>query len=196
MTTIAEAWKWYQATERNLMRMRRLGAKHWGDPSLRDASISIWKDDQFKQLEPKDIVNETDVSLQMIDDLAVLVLFSAFESTVRDHLIALIRPEADEIKDPILKQAAEDAIEGVKEGSFSRRVLERLKSQTLDLDDLAAQVNQIRHYRNWVAHGRRGESTNNITPREAFERLRDFLEKLGIFDDDLSNENPNKAREQ
>jgi hypothetical protein len=181
MKTLAEAWNWYQKTERNLLRMRRLGSKHWGNPSLTGASF--WNDDLFKQLEPKDIVSDTEVSLRMIDDLAVLVLFSTFESVIRDHLIALIKPEADTIKDPILKKAAEDAIEGVKEGSFSRRVLEPLKSQTFDLDDLAAQVNQIRHYRNWVAHGRRGEATNNVTPKEAFNRLNVFLEALGIVED-------------
>ena len=46
MKTLADAWSWYEATKRNLARMRRLGSKHWGDPSLEGASI--WQDDQFR----------------------------------------------------------------------------------------------------------------------------------------------------
>jgi hypothetical protein len=56
MKTLADAWNWYAATKRNLGRMRRLGSKHWGHPSL--DSASLWEDDQFKMLEAGDIVAE------------------------------------------------------------------------------------------------------------------------------------------
>ena len=118
MKTLADAWNWYVATKRNLERMRRLGSKHWDDPSLNRDSISIWQDDQFRMLISSDIVAETTVSLKPIDDLAVVVLFSVFESQVRDYLIARIRPEAAGLTDPILKEAADDAIQGVEEGSY------------------------------------------------------------------------------
>src|SRR5262245_53731293 len=107
MKTLAEAWGWYQATKRNLQRMRRLGRRHWVDPSLEAASI--WQDDQFKLLEKDDIIAETAASLKPIDDLAIVVLFSVFESNVRDYLVARIRPEAAALTDPILKEAVEDA---------------------------------------------------------------------------------------
>lgn len=158
--------------------MQRLGERHWRDPSLERASI--WQDDQFRTLEARDIVVETTASLQPVDDLAVVVLFSVFESLVRGFLIEMIEPEADRITDPILKEAAQDATQGVREGSFYRRVLEPLKKQNRVSADLVTQVDQIRDYRNWVAHGRREVPINNVTPEQAYERLREFLAALGI----------------
>src|SRR5262249_26958432 len=99
---------------------------------------------------------------------------------VRDHLVAMIRPEADKLSDPILKEAAADAIRGVEEGSFYRRVLEPLKEQDRVPAELVTQVDQVRDYRNWVAHGRRGSPTNSVTPKVAYDRLKDFLDELGI----------------
>jgi hypothetical protein len=180
MKTIADAWEWYEATKRNLGRMQRLGRRHWDDPSLEDASI--WHDDQFRMLEASDIVAETTASLQPIDDLAIVVLFSVFESHVRGYLIARIKPEAAVLTDPILKEAADDAIQGVEEGSSYRRVLHPLKEQGRVSADLVTQVDQVRDYRNWVAHGRRERVSgmSNVTPRMVYERLAEFLAALGI----------------
>lgn len=178
MKTLDDAWKWYNATKSSLALMRRLGEKYWDDPSLQTASI--WQDDDFRTLEAANIVTGTTISLKPIDDLAVVVLFSMFESRVRDFLLELIEPEANRITDPILKAAAEDAIQGVREGSFYRRVLDPLKKQSPDLADLITQVDQVRDYRNWVAHGQREAPTNNITPLVAYQRLGDFLAVLGI----------------
>jgi hypothetical protein len=118
--------------------------------------------------------------LKPIDDLAVVVLFSVFESLVRDYLIASIAPQAERITDPILKEAADEAMQGVKEGSFYRRVLDPLKQQGLVSAGLITQVDQVRDYRNWVAHGRRDVPTNNVTPKMAYDRLTEFLAALGI----------------
>lgn len=180
MKTLADAWNWYEATKRNLARMRRLGSKHWVDPSLEGASI--WQDDQFKMLEASDIVAETTASLKPIDDLAVVVLFSVFESHVRDYLAARMKREAGALTDPILKEAAADAMQGVEEGSFYRRVLYPLKEQGRVSPDLVTLVNQVRDYRNWVAHGRRERDADitNVTPHLAYDRLKEFLAVLGI----------------
>lgn len=115
-----------------------------------------------------------------MDDLAIVVLFSVFESLVRSHVVEIIGPEAAALADPILRHAADGAIRGVQEGSFSSRVLEPLKEQGRVSADLVTQVNQVRDYRNWVAHGRRDRPKNNIEPLEAYERLSDFLDALGI----------------
>lgn len=180
MKTLAEAWNWYEATKRNLARMQRLGRRHWNDPSLKDASI--WQDDHFRMLDPAVIAMETAASLKPIDDLAVLVLFSVFESQVRGFLAVRIKPEAASLTDPILKEAADDAIQGFEEGSFYRRVLHPLIEQGRVSADLVTQVDQVRDYRNWVAHGRREHVSDlsNITPRMAFDRLSEFLAALGI----------------
>ncbi len=176
MKTLADAWAWYKTTKQNLRRMRRLGEKYWSDPAL-EAS-SIWQDDQFRRLEAADVEAETKVSLEPIDDLAIVVLFSVFESLVRDFLKERIRPEAGRIIDPILKEAADDAIQGVEEGSFSRFILDPLKKQDRVEAELVTQIDQVRAYRNWVAHGRREAPTNNVTPAMAYERLGKFLSVL------------------
>jgi hypothetical protein len=178
MKTLADAWNWYVATKKHLELMQRLGQRHWTHPSLEQASI--WQDDDFKTLESRDIIAETTVSLKPIDNLAVVVLFSVFESRVRDYLIELIGPQAARITDPILREAADDALQGVREGSFYRRVLEPLKKQQRVSASLITQVDQVREYRNWVAHGARDAPTNNVTPRIAYNRLREFLAALGI----------------
>jgi hypothetical protein len=179
MKTLADAWQWYQATKRNLERMGRLGRRHWGDLSqLVDAPL--WRDDQFRTLEASAIVQETTASLEPIDDLAVVVLFSVFESHVRDWLTERMEPEAEALTHPILREAAADAVQGVQEGSFYRRVLHPLKEQGRVSADLVTQVDQVRDYRNWVAHGRRDAPTNLVTPTVAYQRLNAFLAALGI----------------
>lgn len=178
MKTMGDAWKWYVATKSNLFRLKRLGEKHWNHSSLENASL--WEDDHFRMLEATDLLAATTVSLEPIDDLAVVVLFSVFESIVRDYLIERLGPEAETITEPILKEAADDALLGVREGSFYRRVLEPIKNQGRVSAELVTQVDQVRTYRNWVAHGRREAPTNNVTPEAAYFRLQEFLSAIGI----------------
>jgi hypothetical protein len=178
MNTLADAWDWYVSTKLSLEQIQRIGKKYWDDIPWEKAAIG--RDDDFRMLEAADIEAATIASLAPTDDLAVVVLFSVFESLVRSHVVALIKPEAAALSDPILKQAAEDAIRGVEEGSFYRRVLEPLKEQGRVSTDLITQVDQVRDYRNWVAHDRRESPTNNVTPKIAYERLKQFLEALGI----------------
>jgi hypothetical protein len=193
MRTLADAWNWYEATNRILGRMRRLGSNHWDDLGKK-RDISLWQDDEFKFLEASDIDKETTVSLKPIDDLAVVVLFSVFESRVRDYLIEQISPQAFSLTDPILKEAADDAIQGVKEGSYYRRILDPLKKQGRVSADLVTQVDQVRDYRNWVAHGRRDAPRNNVTPEIAYERLNEFLAALGIAAE-AEEQEPNQTGE-
>jgi hypothetical protein len=80
----------------------------------------------------------------------------------------------------ILKEAADDAVQGVTEGSFYRRVLEPLKKRGRVSADLIIQVDQVREYRNWVAHGRRDAPTDNVTPEMAYDRPSVLLAALGI----------------
>jgi len=41
-------------------------------------------------------------------------------------------------------------------------------------------MNQVRRYRNWVAHGRRTAKPDAVDPETAFRRLKEFLDVLGI----------------
>jgi hypothetical protein len=177
MNTLGDAWNWYVSTKKSLEQLQRIGRKYWDE--IPWATASIGRDDHFRLLEEEDIEKATTASLEPIDDLAVVVLFSVFESLVRTQVAERIRPEATNLMGPILKQAAEDAIQGVEEGSFFNRVLEPLKEQGRVAPDLITKVNQVRDYRNWVAHGRRESPTNYVSPKTAFDRLNEFLEALG-----------------
>lgn len=79
------------------------------------------------------------------------------------------------LKHPVLIASAEDAIDGVEVGSFAR-VLESYKSsQNVNLIE---QVNQVRRYRNWVAHGKRvthKKPPDKVVPLAAYRRLSEFL---------------------
>jgi uncharacterized protein YutE (UPF0331/DUF86 family) len=127
-------------------------------------------------------VRETTQALQPLEDLGILVLFSVFESAVRDHLAEAIRPETDELVHPILKQAAEEVFDGIRQGSLANKVISPLKEQGRISPQLSDKVKQVRDYRNWVAHGKREPRENivNLTAKEAFDRLKEFLDELGI----------------
>ena len=48
---------------------------------------------------------------------------------------------------------------------------------------LSDKVKQVRDYRNWIAHGKRQPRDPrivNLTPKNAFDRLKEFLVLLGI----------------
>jgi hypothetical protein len=193
MNTLEDAWNWYIATRKNLERMQRIGNKYWAEVVWDTAAIG--RDDEFRTLEKKDIEAETTVGLAPMDDLAVVVLFSVFEALVRGYVVDRIAPEAERLTDPILKFAAAEAIRGVEEGSFFQRVLEPLKQHARVSVDLITQVNQVRDYRNWVAHGRRGSPKNNVDPNSAYDRLNQFLEVLGLAVEPEESESEKPALE-
>lgn len=181
MKTLMEAWRWYDAARMNLIRMRRLGSRHWSDDSL--ANASIWSDDKFKNVEADEIVQGANRALGPLEDLGVLVLFSVFEAAVRDHLDAMVRPLTGNLGHPILEHAAERVLEGIRQGSFANQVLTPLQDQGRISAPLSDKVKQVRNYRNWIAHGKReprDPAIINLNAREAFKRLREFLETLGI----------------
>jgi hypothetical protein len=109
-----------------------------------------------------------------LDNLAVLVLFSVFEANIRDLVEMQVQPEIAQLHHPALKNAADELLQLIREGSFGR-LMTRLK--TPPSHDLIEQVNQIRRYRNWVAHGRREdmEPDNLVQPQQAYDRLKAFL---------------------
>ena len=107
--------------------------------------------------------------------MAIIFLFSAFESIVRDQVRLDLEAERHGITHPILQFAAEEALFLVNRGSFDK-VLNFLKK--ID-HHLVEQVRQIRRYLNWVSHGKRGKGPFELSPRDAFDRLNRFLDALG-----------------
>jgi len=169
MKTLEDAWRWYHATRDNLLRMHRLAHRHWQGLPWEGP---LGRDDDFRMLEDSTVVTETKYGLDFLDDLTVVVLFSVFEQTIRDQIRDEVREESVGLSHPVLKKAAEDVTLAIEVGSFAR-VLEPYKAEHADLIE---EVNQVRRYRNWVAHGRRGEQPPSVAPRMAFERMSRFLE--------------------
>lgn len=168
MTTLEEAWGWYQAAAESLRRVERVSRRYWDEPSMREL---LSKDSVLRDLSREDIEKEAKHAREPLDDLAVLVLFSVFESVVRGIVKDQVASEAGELQHPALVHAAHEAIESIEDGSFFR-VLEPFKSRDAGLVE---EVNQVRRYRNWVAHGRRGDPLARIDPRSAYDRLSRFL---------------------
>ena len=125
MTTLDDAWRWYQATRRQLRVVRRLGEKHWDEMPW---AGPLGRDAFFRDLSAGQIVADATVGLTPLDDLAVVVLFSVFEAAVRETVLTGIAGEADRLQHPTLKHAAEEAATAIKEGSFFR-VLEPFKAE-------------------------------------------------------------------
>jgi hypothetical protein len=169
MNTLEDAWNWYQEAKRQVGLVRRLATAYWQQLPW-DGPLG--RDDRFKGLESKKLEEATRATLDQMDDLAVLVLFSVFESQVRERLSGELRREVSEksVSHSVLLEAVDDLIQQVEEGSFFK-VLAPYKS--LD-HNLVEEVNQVRRYRNWVAHGKRGKKPDAVDPRSAYERLDRF----------------------
>lgn len=170
MNSLDDAWKWYTAARQNLYRLGRMADKHW--ISLPWDTSALGQDNEFRLLEAETVKSDTNIGLGPFDDIAVLVLFSVFEAEVRDHVGEEIEPQLKAITHPVLKASSDYAMADVKSGSFGR-LMEKYKPSVGP--DLVEMVNQVRRYRNWVAHGRRGDLPSDVTPRAAYERLREFL---------------------
>lgn len=181
MKTLGDAWAWFRNARNNLERMQRIGSRYWDAETIIDTTI--WQDERFKRLESEDIIAETTIALEPLNDLGILVLFSVFESAVRSHLESTLTPIISTLENSLLQQAGEDLLEGIRQGSFTNNVLTPLKVQRHLSPELCDKVKQVRDYRNWVAHGKRmpkPESVINLTVSESYLRLKEFLDLLGV----------------
>lgn len=176
MKTLDDAWEWYLATRDGARRLVRL-ARYWdrlpSDPGT--AGVDEINRDEFLRTLPADRMGrDAERALGGLDDLAVLVLFGVFEAVVREQLAERVQPEVAGLRDPTLRKAGEDVLDAIAQGSFGR-LLDPYKSPVGA--EVVEQVNQVRRYRNWVAHGTRPELRPDVTisPRAAYDRLGRFL---------------------
>jgi hypothetical protein len=178
MKTLEDAWEWYGAVKEGTKRLAHL-AKFWGDLPPRQGdewATQVRMDNVLREVSATEMREDAELVRAELDDLAVLVLFSVFEAIVRDLIERQVKPEVNGLQHPALQMAGKEVLEAIAQGSFFR-VLEPYK---LADKDLVEQVNQVRRYRNWVAHGKRPdmEPAALVEPRDAYNRLRRFLEIL------------------
>jgi hypothetical protein len=169
MASLADAWKWYESVKEMTLAMQALGKKHWNSLPW-DGELG--RDERLRHLEAPELLGMAAGVLGDLDDLGVLLLFSVFEAIVREQVLADVARELPPLRHASLKQAVDDLREGIEHGAFFK-VLAPFKG--LDAD-LIEQVNQVRRYRNWVAHGRRGTPQDAVDPRTAYDRLQKFIE--------------------
>ncbi|MBY0457015.1 MAG: hypothetical protein K2V38_06740 [Gemmataceae bacterium] len=184
MTTLEDAWRWYQAVAECTKRLTHL-AKFWGEFPWGQGDEwvrRVERDGVLRHVETVQLVEDVEVILDEHDDLAVLVLFSVFEATVRARLKTQLAPELGNLRHPSLVEAGKAVEEAIEHGSFGR-LFQAFKLEEKD-KNLVAQVNQIRQWRNWVAHGRRPEMrpAAEVQPSDAYKRLGEFLNLLSTFD--------------
>ena len=79
--SLDDAWNWYLAVRTLAFDMRKLAGK-WNDPELETV---LGRDNRLRERTAADLVDNARIILDDLDDLAVLVLFSVFESNVRSR---------------------------------------------------------------------------------------------------------------
>jgi hypothetical protein len=134
----------------------------------------LGRDSHLVELTSAEILDRSQTVLDDLDDLCVLMLFSVFEAIVRARVLAEVEAALPSPGHLAIQRALDELKEGIEQGSFYK-VLEPCK----DFDaNLIEQVNQVRRYRNWVAHGRRTEQPAAVDPKSAYDRLKRFLDEL------------------
>jgi hypothetical protein len=98
-------------------------------------------------------------------------------------LDADVEVEKARLSHALIVRIVEEAVQQIEHGSFYQ-VLEDFKGR--GKDGLVEEVNQVRRYRNWVAHGRRTAMPDAVDPDTAYRRLKRFLDVLGMASDRVS----------
>jgi hypothetical protein len=171
INSLADAWAWYESAKILTLAMRQLGKRHWDRLPWEG---DLGSDNRLRGLKAAEIVEQSSRIIVNLDDLCVLLLFSVFEALVRDRALADVAAEIPPPRHPALQHAIKNLNDNIEHGSFYT-ILQAYK--TLD-PDLVERVNQVRKFRNWVAHGRRGAPENAVDPLTAYNRLQSFLDHL------------------
>lgn len=174
LAALDQGWKWYNATRQSLRRVDRLAENFW-DKLPWYGDVQMGRDNLLGLLESKTVHEDAVRALDRLDELAVIEVFSIFEGAVRTLVAEQVRAASAGLTHPMLIAAGKGAIDAAERRSFA----DILNSYSQGGHaDLAEQVRQVRRYRNWVSHGRRGKQLTAIEPKTAYQRLRAFLELI------------------
>jgi hypothetical protein len=171
ISSLDDARKWYEGVRALANDMDRMGRKYWNEEPL---AAVLALDNRFRFVESKTIDNRARTVLGDLDDMAVLLMFSVFEALVREQALIDVDRTLPRSLHPAVNSAVEDLRRDIRGGSFAR-VTDAFRAMN---PDLIEEVDQVRRYRNWVAHGRRGERPDQVEPAKAYERLTRFLHRM------------------
>lgn len=172
MNTLDAAWEWYQSTRSGLQLVSRVARRYW---NMWEADSPLARDEVVRTSDPNDLHTRSEAALDQLNDFAVFVLFSGFEAEVRRLILEDTQAERVAVTHPALTYWIGRAETAIEEGSFYT-LLESIKAPQWHNE--REHVNQVRQYRNWVAHGRRGQRPASVTPTQAFGRLSRLLDIL------------------
>jgi hypothetical protein len=171
ISSLDDARTWYQCVHTLAKQIDRLGTKYWDRQEL---ALLLSRDNHFRFIEASHLHESASTILQDLDDLAVLLMFSVFEARVRDQAWSDIKDSLPSSLHPAVSHALQELQQDIESGSFGK-VTQAFKSMDVNLVE---EVNQVRRYRNWVAHGRHGTQPAAITPETAYDRLTRFLKRM------------------
>lgn len=171
MMTLEDAKRWYDTSKRQLKLFGRIGEKYWTELPWEGR---LGRDEKLKELESGVMAQEHQFCLAHLDDFAILILFAASESAVREQVLSAIENEQKELSRLLVVQLLEEARQESKRGRIGR-LLGLFKNQDAGLVE---EVNQVRRYRNWAAHGRRTRRPDAVSPALAYDRMRRFLDRF------------------
>jgi hypothetical protein len=77
MNTLEDAWKWYHGAKLQVEMVRRLASEYWHELPWEG---KLGRDHRFTEVEREKLEVDAESTLGQMEDLAVLVLFSVFES--------------------------------------------------------------------------------------------------------------------
>lgn len=134
---------------------------------------------RFDGLSDQQCIDLLDPARTEVDDSAVLSLYATFEARMRDHVVQQSRHlHAAQQPTPAFGVALA--------ASFSEYCDRYRMDDLADLfvaavgQPLIAQVGNIRTYRHWLAHGRRGAQPPTVSPSFAYQTLTAFLHACGL----------------
>jgi hypothetical protein len=171
ISSLDDAWRWYHCVRTLAQDMDRLGERFWDREEWAQA---LGRDNRFRSVKAIDLQAGAKTISDDLDDLAVLLMFSVFEAIVRDRARIDVENSLPTRLHPAVEHAVQELKKDIGIGSFGR-VTRAFRGVD---PSLVEEVNQVRRYRNWVAHGRRGEPTDSVTPEKAYDRLNRFLKRM------------------
>jgi hypothetical protein len=177
MKTLDEAWFWYCNARQSLTILQRLAADYWDEFPWDDPSKTLREDELLLKSDAPSLAKEAGDVLSHLGDIAVVVLFSVFEATVRTALATEVNQEIPNLKHPYLQWKAKTILKAIEIGNVEDIIM--YYGKNLD-KTLIEDIRKIRDYRNWVAHGRSGAARAAVEPKAAYELLRQFLEAAGL----------------
>jgi len=110
-------------------------------------------------------------ALEELDDLVVLALFAGFEAWLLQEISEVLCAKGEPIT------AFSQEVFAYARSALQRESLAKLLDvyKTIMPAKTVDQVKEIKRYRDWVAHGKRKPRPLAITPKEAYERLNEFI---------------------